>query len=303
MATHSSVLAWRIPWTEEPGGLQAIGLWRLWYNWSNLACTHKVARVDFLPLRGEKKQYLAGLLGPISCHSNIQMYWVERCPSMPPIPSPPSLSPCYSSFLPPAFLLLLFPSSSSFSPPPPLPLLILFPPSPLPSSPFFLLFLKDRSWTKKEDGGGQASVGALYCPTSPCNWLNHGSGGFQVRRENKLEALWSMRIHWLKSIKPEMVQPLWASHTHSRSCWGNGNQGTWHMQLKRFCVESESLPEGREGIVCHCFRFSPGEPALFSSWLTHPTPLPHALPQEQPRQDLLSARKRPAFFGLQFPSD
>ena len=25
MAAHSSVLAWRIPWTEEPGGLQSIG--------------------------------------------------------------------------------------------------------------------------------------------------------------------------------------------------------------------------------------------------------------------------------------
>ena len=26
MATHSSILAWRIPWTEEPGGLQSMGL-------------------------------------------------------------------------------------------------------------------------------------------------------------------------------------------------------------------------------------------------------------------------------------
>ena len=26
MAAHSSVLAWRIPWTEEPGGIQSIGL-------------------------------------------------------------------------------------------------------------------------------------------------------------------------------------------------------------------------------------------------------------------------------------
>ena len=26
MATHSSVLSWRIPWTEEPGGLQSTGL-------------------------------------------------------------------------------------------------------------------------------------------------------------------------------------------------------------------------------------------------------------------------------------
>ena len=25
MATHSSTLAWRIPWTEEPGGLQSMG--------------------------------------------------------------------------------------------------------------------------------------------------------------------------------------------------------------------------------------------------------------------------------------
>ena len=26
MATHTSVLAWKIPWTEEPGGLQSVGL-------------------------------------------------------------------------------------------------------------------------------------------------------------------------------------------------------------------------------------------------------------------------------------
>ena len=29
MATHSSVLAWRIPWTEEPGGLQSMGSQRV----------------------------------------------------------------------------------------------------------------------------------------------------------------------------------------------------------------------------------------------------------------------------------
>ena len=26
VATHSSILAWRIPWTEEPGGIQSMGL-------------------------------------------------------------------------------------------------------------------------------------------------------------------------------------------------------------------------------------------------------------------------------------
>ena len=29
MATHSSILAWRIPWTEEPGGPQSMGLQRV----------------------------------------------------------------------------------------------------------------------------------------------------------------------------------------------------------------------------------------------------------------------------------
>ena len=32
MATHSSILAWRIPWTEEPGTLQSIGLQRVGHD-------------------------------------------------------------------------------------------------------------------------------------------------------------------------------------------------------------------------------------------------------------------------------
>ena len=32
MANHSSILAWRIPWTEEPGGLQSIGSQRVGYD-------------------------------------------------------------------------------------------------------------------------------------------------------------------------------------------------------------------------------------------------------------------------------
>ena len=32
MATHSSILAWRIPWTEEPGGLQSIGSQTVGHN-------------------------------------------------------------------------------------------------------------------------------------------------------------------------------------------------------------------------------------------------------------------------------
>ena len=32
MATHSSILAWRIPWTEEPGRLQSVGSQRVGHN-------------------------------------------------------------------------------------------------------------------------------------------------------------------------------------------------------------------------------------------------------------------------------
>jgi len=44
MATHSSVLAWRIPGTEDLGGLPSMGLHRVGHSWSDLAAaaTYKV---------------------------------------------------------------------------------------------------------------------------------------------------------------------------------------------------------------------------------------------------------------------
>ena len=41
MATHSSILAWEIPWTEEPGGLQSIGLQK---NWTRLSTQMTIVR-------------------------------------------------------------------------------------------------------------------------------------------------------------------------------------------------------------------------------------------------------------------
>ena len=40
VATHSSVLAWRIPWTEKPGGLQSRGSQRAGHGWSGWAHMH-----------------------------------------------------------------------------------------------------------------------------------------------------------------------------------------------------------------------------------------------------------------------
>ena len=34
MTTHSSIVAWKIPWTEEPGRLQSMGLQKVGHNWA-----------------------------------------------------------------------------------------------------------------------------------------------------------------------------------------------------------------------------------------------------------------------------
>ena len=43
MATHSSVLAWRIPGMGEPGGLPSMGLHRVGHDWSDLAAVAAAA--------------------------------------------------------------------------------------------------------------------------------------------------------------------------------------------------------------------------------------------------------------------
>ena len=40
MTTHSSILAWKVLWTEEPGGLLSMGSHRVGRDWSDLACMH-----------------------------------------------------------------------------------------------------------------------------------------------------------------------------------------------------------------------------------------------------------------------
>ena len=45
MATHSSVLAWRIPGTEEPGGLLSMGSHRVGHDWSDLAAAATIWRL------------------------------------------------------------------------------------------------------------------------------------------------------------------------------------------------------------------------------------------------------------------
>ena len=60
MATHSSILALRIPWTEEPGGLQSAGSQRVGHDWVTLLTYFRYA--DDTTLMAESEEELKSLL-------------------------------------------------------------------------------------------------------------------------------------------------------------------------------------------------------------------------------------------------
>ena len=65
MATHSSILAWRIPGAEEPAGLQSMGSQRVRYSWSNLAAAVATAQErkssrQFIRLHAQKVVWFPG---------------------------------------------------------------------------------------------------------------------------------------------------------------------------------------------------------------------------------------------------
>ena len=56
MATHSSVLAWRMPWTGEPGGLPSVGL--QWGTTEQLTQTYTDHKVEKMFTSSIKEKYL-----------------------------------------------------------------------------------------------------------------------------------------------------------------------------------------------------------------------------------------------------
>ena len=53
MATHSSILAWEIPWTEKSGWLQPMGSKRVGYDWCDLACIHAQFIIFFFTINAK----------------------------------------------------------------------------------------------------------------------------------------------------------------------------------------------------------------------------------------------------------
>ena len=67
MATHSNILAWRIPWREGPGGLQLMGSQKARYDWSDLAHTQRLLQFIWESYKNVftstyLKDYIGGIL-------------------------------------------------------------------------------------------------------------------------------------------------------------------------------------------------------------------------------------------------
>ena len=78
-ATHSSILAWRIPWTEEPGGLQSMGLQRVGHDWGlSLAFTfhvHWVGMPSNHLILCHPLHFLPSIFPSISVFCNELVHW------------------------------------------------------------------------------------------------------------------------------------------------------------------------------------------------------------------------------------
>ena len=75
MATHSSILAWEIPWTEQPGGLQSMGLQSVRHDW---ACMHACSKHGWSAILCINLLYMcigASLFFNFALSCNVSNFW------------------------------------------------------------------------------------------------------------------------------------------------------------------------------------------------------------------------------------
>ena len=81
MATHSSVLAWRIPGTGEPGGLPSVGLHRVGHDWSHLAAEYAIWEL------GPRRLPLPSSLSSVKdCELGLKLFLICQTADIPRLP-------------------------------------------------------------------------------------------------------------------------------------------------------------------------------------------------------------------------
>ena len=75
MATHSSILAWRILWTEKPGGLHSMGSQRVRHGWSDLVCMHASSTLKTFKTVEIGMQLLIIKRNVLCQHAEVTWWW------------------------------------------------------------------------------------------------------------------------------------------------------------------------------------------------------------------------------------
>ena len=96
MATHSSALAWRIPWREEPGGLQSTGLQIVGHDWATSLSLSSLENITNIYLKMQSPHTLAGLCNICYCCCSVTESYTTHCGPMNYIQH--TILPCPSLF-------------------------------------------------------------------------------------------------------------------------------------------------------------------------------------------------------------
>ena len=124
MATHSSVLAWRIPGTGEPGGLPSMGSHRVGHDWSDLAAAESIISslqsLSRVQLCDPMDCSMPGFLSITNSQSLPKLMSIELVPSnhiifYHPLLLPPSIFPSIRVFSNESVLRIRWPKYWSFS--------------------------------------------------------------------------------------------------------------------------------------------------------------------------------------------
>ena len=101
MATHSSILAWRIPQTEELGGLQSMGPQRVGRKWQHFQTREMVERMKIRDIQRVDLDFRAlgcWMVYCVSCHQRLCL--LDQASAHPPSPVDPLSIPKHSSSQP-----------------------------------------------------------------------------------------------------------------------------------------------------------------------------------------------------------